>query len=347
MSLKSEDRWRTSFPLDDTTTSPRCFRFNLRRSIVFLVLAVLQFGDDLLPRYSSSAAAAGEGGFSQFCVERSDGGSVGGVGGDARPVCRNGECYVVDQREVRCACYPFYFGERCEHVNATAASRVVIGSVVIFQWPRPPRLRGYSFRYQPLDRPPRTTLQLTSNGQPASSADSCPPTVGDPSRRCSAIRMRDGDVSVVVGNLEGGGITYRICIEDEQTWPGGVGAGWAAASTTVDLPVGGDAGGVLPPPDSCVLVVTQPDYDSLIGWGLVAMLTAVVILLMYSQKDKIELLYFSRPMASFYAYDLEEPGDESGVEAAAATGGSKEFKDDASNNRQGSCMNDVGTGSIV
>ena len=60
--------------------------------------------------------------------------------------CRNGECYLVNE-STRCVCDRIYKGDHCEEVNMAEVQFAIIGNIVIFQWTRPPRLKGYSFVY--------------------------------------------------------------------------------------------------------------------------------------------------------------------------------------------------------
>jgi len=103
--------------------------------------------------------------------------------------CRNGQCYTVN-KTVRCYCEAMFRGRRCEHVDLDEVSFAVIGSLAIFQWSRPPRLRGYSFVYYELNRP---NSFLYKND----------------------IVMKDNEHVALVGNLKGGYTMYRVCIEDE------------------------------------------------------------------------------------------------------------------------------------
>lgn len=165
--------------------------------------------------------------------------------------CRNGECYLVNT-QIKCVCDSIFKGERCEYVNLEKVHYALIGSVVIFQWPRPPRLKGYSFvYYEPSD--PNLILYKRS------------------------IILHDNENSVLVGNLKGGKTHYRICIEDEMV------AEQALESKGVDLL------------SNCIDLTTQPDYHTMVGWVLLFLLAGCAILLMYSQRQKIEILYFSRP----------------------------------------------------
>ncbi len=52
--------------------------------------------------------------------------------------CRNGECYVLGD-QIQCLCGGIYSGKYCETVDLNSVQYAIIGSVVIFQWTRPPR----------------------------------------------------------------------------------------------------------------------------------------------------------------------------------------------------------------
>ena len=177
--------------------------------------------------------------------------------------CRNGECYLVNT-QIKCVCDSVFKGDRCQFVNLDQVHYALIGSVVIFQWPRPPRLKGYSFvYYEPAD--PNLILYKRS------------------------IIIHDNENSVLVGNLKGRKTHYRICIEDEYI------AEKALASNAVELL------------SNCIDLTTQPDYHTMVGWVLLFLLAGCAILLMYSQRQKIEILYFSRP----YVPQMEPANDTS------------------------------------
>ena len=91
------------------------------------------------------------------------------------------------------------------------------------------------------------------------------------------IIMKDNENAALVGNLKGGYTLYRICIEDELL---------------ADKVVNQDAVEYL---TNCVNLTTEPDYHTLVAWCIAAMLAAVAVLFIYFQRDKLELLYFSKP----------------------------------------------------
>jgi len=70
--------------------------------------------------------------------------------------CRNGECYIVHQ-STHCVCQRFYRGELCQDVDLSDVTYAMIGTMVIFQWATPPRLKNYAFIYYESDR---TDLRL-------------------------------------------------------------------------------------------------------------------------------------------------------------------------------------------
>jgi len=90
--------------------------------------------------------------------------------------------------------------------------------------------------------------------------------------------MQDNENNVIVGNLKGGRILYQICIEDIDV------AERALTSQTVELL------------RNCMELQTQINYHTLAGWGLAFFLALMIVLLMYSQRNKIEILYFSKPV---------------------------------------------------
>ncbi|ELU16713.1 hypothetical protein CAPTEDRAFT_199176 [Capitella teleta] len=178
-------------------------------------------------------------------------------------VCRNGECYVIGNQP-KCVCDDLFTGDRCQYVNLKSVDTVTIGCTVIFQWKRPPRLRGYSFVYFRLDS---TDHVLYKNG----------------------IYMKDNDRSTLVGKLDRQNADYRVCLEDEYT---------------ADLVVRTKA---LDNLNNCVVVRTEPDYHTLVAYIFAAMLGCVVVILIYYQRDKLELLFFSKPM---FLYTKPKPEEE-------------------------------------
>ena len=96
------------------------------------------------------------------------------------------------------------------------------------------------------------------------------------------IMMGDNEDAALVANLKGGHTMYRICIEDEML---------------AEKVVTQDAVEYL---TNCVNLSTQPDYHTLVAWCIAAMLAAVAVVFIYFQKDKLELLYFSKPVYLSY-----------------------------------------------
>ena len=148
----------------------------------------------------------------------------------------------------------------------------IIGSVVIFQWPHPPRLRGYSFVYYRLDNPDGILYK-------------------------NKIIMSDDEHSVVVGNLHQGSAQYRICIEDEYIADRVVSTNFVAQLS------------------NCINLQTGPDYHTLAAWCLTIMLCVIAACLVYTQKNKIELIYFSGKPMAIYEKSVEN-GDVINTEAS-------------------------------
>ena len=92
------------------------------------------------------------------------------------------------------------------------------------------------------------------------------------------IYMRDNENTVIVGNLKGTHTLYQVCIEDEEV------AEKALSTQSLEHIT------------NCVQLQTQPDYHTLAGWVFAVIVALVIVLLMYSQRDKIEILYFSKPV---------------------------------------------------
>ena len=92
------------------------------------------------------------------------------------------------------------------------------------------------------------------------------------------IFMKDNENTVIVGNLKGGHTLYRICVEDQII------AERALSTQSVEILT------------NCVELHTQTDYNTLAGWVLAVLLSVTIVLLMYSQRDKIEILYFNSPV---------------------------------------------------
>jgi hypothetical protein len=82
-----------------------------------------------------------------------------------------------------------YKGDNCDIIDLTPVNAIVIGSMVIFKWPRPPHLDRYSFVYHHL---------------------------GDNVIYEHSIIMADDDTSALVGNLRDGIADYRICVEKQD-----------------------------------------------------------------------------------------------------------------------------------
>ncbi len=88
--------------------------------------------------------------------------------------------------------------------------------------------------------------------------------------------MQDNENSVLVGNLKGGQAHYKVCLEDEYL------AEKAMDSNSVELLT------------NCIDIDTQPDYHTLAGWIIALFLCCVAVFFMYTQREKIEILYFNR-----------------------------------------------------
>lgn len=184
--------------------------------------------------------------------------------------CRNGECYIMGN-EPKCICDDFYTGDKCQHVNLKAVDTITIGCTVIFQWTRPPRLRGYSFVYFRLDTSDRILYK-------------------------NNILMKDNDRSTLVGKLDRQNADYSVCLEDEYT------AERVLKTKAVDLL------------NNCVIIRTEPDYHTMAGYLFAAMLCLVVVILIYYQRDKLELLFFSKPL---YIYSKPKEPESSDSRASS------------------------------
>ena len=99
----------------------------------------------------------------------------------------------------------------------------------------------------------------------------------------NAIRMDDNENAVIVGDLQHAKSVYRICIEDEFV---------------ADLAVSTKSTEGL---RNCIEIETQPDFHTMAGYFIWVMLFALVVLIMYWQRDKIEFLYFQKPTHMYYA----------------------------------------------
>lgn len=177
----------------------------------------------------------------------------------------------------RCVCESNFSGDLCQRLNVSAIGHVVLGGTVILHWDRPPRLRGYSVVFQ-------------------EARNATGPTEGSRLYK-TPIAMREDSRSLLLDNLKGGGTPYWVCIEED---------------TTADMAVSTQAVNGL---TSCLYVSTLPDYDSLAGWALALSLSGLTVLLIYLQRDKIELLYFSRPMTGYYEpiQQIRHQGDQESV----------------------------------
>ena len=105
------------------------------------------------------------------------------------------------------------------------------------------------------------------------------------------IDISDYESSVLVGNLRDGISMYRICIEPETI------AKEAVLSQSMDHVT------------NCVNISTQPDYHTVFAWLIAACSCVAAVLLIYWQRDKIELLYFNRAITinnGIYNYNVAE-----------------------------------------
>ena len=179
--------------------------------------------------------------------------------------CTNGDCYLVGSAP-KCSCNELYTGENCDVINLSKVQFIVIGSMVIFKWPRPPRLKHYSFIYYRIDDPMMSIYARD-------------------------ITIGDHESSALVGNLRDGVTLYRICIEPTDI------AEYAVLTQSMDHVT------------NCVSVSTQPDYHSVFAWFIAACSCVVVVLLIYWQRDKIEILYFNKTVTVnnvVYNYNVPE-----------------------------------------
>lgn len=103
------------------------------------------------------------------------------------------------------------------------------------------------------------------------------PLMPHPDLNKKPILMRESEDTVLLGNVKGGNTRYRICIEDDII------AERVMSTNSLDLLT------------NCIEITSSPDWHSLAGWCLAAILTSVAVMLMYHQRDKIEILYFSKP----------------------------------------------------
>lgn len=93
-----------------------------------------------------------------------------------------------------------------------------------------------------------------------------------------SILMRNNDYSLIIGDLQGSLTHYRVCVESDAL---SYKIGSISSANSLK---------------NCVDVVTKPDYHSIAAWCLLLLLVCVILLLMYSQKNKIEILYFATPV---------------------------------------------------
>lgn len=167
----------------------------------------------------------------------------------------NGICFVANAA-AQCLCGNFYRGKHCEYVNLAESTHQAIGGRIVFEWSQPPRLRNdYVFVY----------YELTPK-------DSNPSVVYR-----QKINMGDTDKAIVINSLKVGGTRYRMCVEEESV-----------AETAVLLRAFDRL-------TNCVHVSTGHDFESLGGWCMVIMLSAVMVFLVYLQRDRIGLVYFYKP----------------------------------------------------
>lgn len=104
------------------------------------------------------------------------------------------------------------------------------------------------------------------------------------------IQIRESENSVLLGTVKGGSTRYRVCIEDDDI------AERVMSTRSLDLLT------------NCMEITTGPDWHTLAGWCLAAVLSSVAVMLMYHQRDKIEILYFSKP------YTMSKPRKNSAEE---------------------------------
>ncbi len=105
-----------------------------------------------------------------------------------------------------------------------------------------------------------------------------------------AITMMDDQNSAIVGNLRDVHAHYRVCIEENYL------ANQILANNAVEYLT------------NCVNVVSEPDYHTVAAWILAIIFCCVVATMVYCQRDKFELLYFSKPNYLYCpALDLVKP----------------------------------------
>ena len=109
----------------------------------------------------------------------------------AKTNCRNGMCYTIHTK-MFCSCGELFHGKKCERINMKTVDYDSIGSMAIFHWPKPPRLKGYSFVYYEI-------------------SDGAPPML-----QKIALSIKENEKSATLTNLEGRGATYYVCILDES-----------------------------------------------------------------------------------------------------------------------------------
>jgi len=120
---------------------------------------------------------------------------------------------------------------------------------MIFQWERPPRLKGYTFVYYETADPHSIMYTRT-------------------------VTMGENDLSVLINNLTPGMTHYVICLEDDAV------ATVAVKSHAFELLT------------NCMEVRTSPYYSTMFAWFLSFMICVALVLLIYSQRRKIQILYF-------------------------------------------------------
>ena len=169
----------------------------------------------------------------------------------ARNHCRNGMCYQLHNK-MFCSCGELFHGSRCEKIDTKAVQYDSIGSMAIFHWPRPPRLKGYSFVYYEITEKTSPVLQKI------------------------ALSIKENENSATLSNLKGTGAAYNVCILDETV------AELAVRQNTMELL------------SDCVTIEIYQGYFTLAGWSIAGIVAIAVVFLMYSQKGKIEILYYSR-----------------------------------------------------
>lgn len=179
--------------------------------------------------------------------------------------CVNGQCYLIGTTP-KCSCDTVFKGDACDIVDLSKVEFIIIGSMIIFKWHRPPRLNNYSFLYYRLDDPDMILYKRD-------------------------ILIGDHESSALVGNLQDGVADYQICIEKEDV------ADRAVLTQSMEFAT------------NCVQVSTSPDYHTVFAWFIAGCTVVAAVLLIYWQRDKIELLYFNRAITinnGIYNYNVAE-----------------------------------------